>query len=231
MVENAFSFNGVSSTEFNMIVSGYGTYDAPQRDITMLAVAGRSGDLTLDNGRFENVDVTYKAAFYKGLNENYRAFNAYMANQKGYKRLEDTFHKDEFRLGVYKGGLNPKLKGYDMASLEIKFNCKPQRFLVSGEETQAFTQTGVVFNPTEFEAKPLIRLYGSGSLSVNGNTLVVTDVDASDYIDIDSELMDAFKGTTNLNAKISGVFPVLVSGKNTITYSGDFEVKPRWYVL
>jgi len=231
MVENAFSFNGVSSADFHMLVSGYGTYDAPQRDITMLTVAGRSGDLTLDNGRFENVDVTYKAAFYSGLNENYKAFNAYMANQKGYKRLEDTFHNDEYRLGVYKGGLNPKLKGYDMASVEIKFNCKPQRYLKAGDETLTFTQTGTLYNPTAFEARPLIRLYGSGTLTVNGVELTVTDIEAGDYIDIDSEMMDAFKGTTNLNAKISGEFPVLKSGENTITYSGDFEIKPRWYVL
>lgn len=231
MVENSFNFNGISSADFNMLVSGYGTYDTPQRDITMLAVAGRSGDLTLDNGRYSNVDVTYKAIIYKGLNSNYKALNARLATQKGYKRLEDSFHPDEYRLGVFKGGLSPKLKGYEAASLEFVFNCKPQRFLKAGEEIIAVSNSGIIENPTLFDAKPLIRAYGSGTLSINGNDLVITGIGTGEYIDIDSEIMNAYRDTTNLNSNISGDFPVLVAGENEITFDGDLEIEPRWYIL
>ncbi len=231
MVENSFSFNGISSNEFHMLVSGYGSYDTPQRDVKTLSVPGRNGDLTLDNGRYENVDVTYKAIIYKGLNENYKAFNSYMSKQHGYQRLEDTFHKDEFRLAVFKGGLKPKLKGYGAASLELTFNCKPQRFLKSGEEPIDISGSGTIFNPTSFDAKPLIKAYGSGTLSINGRELTITDVDSDDYIIIDSEMMNAYKGNVNLNSKITGEFPYLEEGDNEITFAGDLTIEPRWYVI
>lgn len=228
---DSFVFNGKSSTDFHLLISGYGTYRAPSRDVTMKSVAGRDGDLTLDNGRYKNVDITYKGVIYNSLMPNYRELVAWLLTQRGYKRLEDTFNPDEFRLGVFKESIEPKLKGYDAASMQITFNCKPQRYLKIGEEPIEINQTGIVANPTAFESRPLIRAYGSGTLSINSKNLVITGVSANDYIDIDSEIMDAFKGTVNLNSKISGEFPTLAPGDNEITFNGNLEIIPRWFNL
>ena len=52
---NAFQFNGRSSSEFGVYISGGGTYNAPERDVEFMAMPGRSGDLLIDNGRFKNI--------------------------------------------------------------------------------------------------------------------------------------------------------------------------------
>ncbi len=49
-------------------------------------------------------------------------------------------------------------------------------------------------------------------------------------ITIDSEQMDAYKGNTLLNNKMSGNFPVLPVGASSIIWSGEVtkvEVEPR----
>lgn len=228
--DNLFVFNGVASSDFGLIVSGYGTYAEPARDVTMLSVAGHDGDLTLDNGRFTNVDITYKALIYKDFDENFKNFTSFMYNQKGYKRLEDNLHPNEYRLGVFKSAIKPNIKGdYVAGSFEVTFNCKPQRFLKSGEEIIDLTDGGGLYNETQFAAKPLIRAYAAGNLTVNGKTLTISAVDG--YIDLDCEMLNAYKGTTNLNANVSGEFPTLVAGNNTIVYTGKLEIKPRWFIV
>lgn len=135
---NYFEFDGIKSTDFDVIISGEGVFNAPERDVEVVTIPGRNGTLQIDNGRFQNIDVTYPAYNHK---EPYTAFaddlmrlrNA-LASRRGYKRLTDTLHPDEFRLGVYKSGLEVKPYEYDnAAAFDITFDCKPQRFLTSGE--------------------------------------------------------------------------------------------------
>lgn len=92
-------------------------------------------------------------------------------------------------------------------------------------------------NPTPFDSQPLIRVYGTGSVEINGITITVSAVGTS-YTDIDCELMDCYEGSVNRNAYVSFStydFPVLVPGvtdvnviDNTIT---AVEIKPRWWVV
>lgn len=88
-------------------------------------------------------------------------------------------------------------------------------------------------NPTLFASKPLIRVYGQGTLYV-GNT-GVTVGGSYPYVDIDAELGDCYYGSTNANSVVSfsGGFPTLEPGANFVTYTGfsDVEITPRWWRL
>ena len=51
---------------------------------------------------------------------------------------------------------------------------------------------------------------------------------------IDCEQMDAYAGTTNLNNLVSGSFPVIPGGEQTITITGgitSISVVPNWWTL
>lgn len=228
IIDNMVVFNDTSTKDFHILVSGYGSFNTPERDITLLDVKGRDGSLAIDNGRFNNVDLTYKCLIYRDMKPDYDAFRAFIATQRGYKRLEDTFHVDEFRMAMIKDAIEANPKGdYEAISFELVFNCKPQRFLKSGEDIIEVVNSGIIENPTLFDAKPLIRMYGNGTIIINGRTMTVTNVNG--YIDIDSDLMNAYKGSTNMNNNISGEFPILNAGENEITCSNRIEIKPRWF--
>ena len=87
-------------------------------------------------------------------------------------------------------------------------------------------------NPSAMVSKPLLRLTGTGTAVVNGTTIVVNSVD--EYVDIDCDTMQIFKGTTNKSSTVTMTdFPQLKSGNNTITKSGltNIIVTPRWWKL
>ncbi len=99
--------------------------------------------------------------------------------------------------------------------------------------------TLTVTNPTAFESRSYIKLYGSGTVTLNvssGDSTSSWTISAIDeYIEIDSELMNCFKGTVLKNDTVTGDgFPMLQSGVSTIACVGDvtrIEVIPRWCCL
>lgn len=55
----------------HFVISGYGTYGAPERDVEAVAVPGRNGDLIFDNGRFTNAEVYYDIGWARGFAGGY----------------------------------------------------------------------------------------------------------------------------------------------------------------
>ena len=84
-------YDGQSSLEYGVHISGTETFDAPERDITALSIPGRNGDLIFDNGRYKNIDVTYPAFIHRNFARNAQAMRAWLMKSPGYKRLEDTY--------------------------------------------------------------------------------------------------------------------------------------------
>ena len=237
-MRNWFIFDNENSKDYGVYISGMGTYNAPQRDIESVSIPGRNGDLTLDNGRYENILVRYPAFIVRDFNSNVSAFRNMLLSHTGYFRLEDSYHPDEYRKARYSGGFNAEvLDTHNAGKFEISFDCCPQRFLKSGEQKYSFSATGSLLNREQTIALPLIRAYGtSGSLTINGVSIAISG--ASSYTDIDCELMEAYKDTlaTNKNSTITltnGKFPYLSPGTNSISFTGltSLDVYPRWWRL
>lgn len=230
---NYFTFDGERSDRYGVGISGSGTFNAPQKDVEMVSVPGRNGDLTISNNRFENIKITYPAYIASKMPDKIGGFFAMLLSGRGYKRLEDTYHPEEYRMAVFSGNVKVDPVALNVAAeFKLEFDCKPQRFLKIGELSTTLTVTGKIYNPTLFEAKPLLRLYGTGYVKVNSQQITVNS--ASGYTDIDCELMEAYKGSTNCNANV--VLPdsvVLIPGDNVITISGitQIDITPRWWTV
>lgn len=170
---NSLTFGPVNSSDFDVIISGEGVFDAPKKDVEKVSIQGRNGDLIIDRNRYENITVSYPAYYYKDNMYDFKSilnnFRSALASQRGYQRLEDTFNPDEFRLGMFADGFEvDPLKHNTVAQFSIEFDCKPQRFLKSGEVPQEFTADGSIYNPTPFEAAPLLEVEGRGEIELNG---------------------------------------------------------------
>lgn len=133
-MNNSLIFGGVNSADYGVWLTGSGTFSAPERDVEFVAVPGRNGELVVDNGRWRNIEVAYPANIPRDFDQRMTEFRSAMCRQRGYQRLEDTYHLDEYRLGAFVMGLEPETiplnRGGDF---NLVFNCKPQRFLKSGE--------------------------------------------------------------------------------------------------
>lgn len=228
------TFAGKNLGDFGVWISGGGTFNAPARDVSFQAIPGRNGDLLFDNGRFENITVTYPAFISRRFQPRVDDLRAFLTGQIGYQVLRDTYHPDEFRMAAFVGGLSVNPTTLNRAGrFNLTFRCKPQRFLDAGAiPLPEFTAAGVIFNPTQFPARPLIKVYGtSGSITLNGVTVAVSGITGGSA-DIDCDLMEVpgFNKTTILS---NGEFPQLDPGENALTFSGFSRVviTPRFYTI
>lgn len=92
-----------------------------------------------------------------------------------------------------------------------------------------------IYNPTLFDALPLIRVYGAGTVDIGGVEVTVASSNY-EYIDIDCDIMDCFHGTDNCNSLVSfsgNDFPTLPSGVTAISLDGvtKVEITPRWWMV
>ena len=227
-----FVFDGVSSKDYDALISGYETFGLPERDEKTVDVAGRNGSLVFDNGRWKNKAIAYKGLIYHDFRKHYEELESALASKTGYCRLEDTINPEIYRIARRSGEINFNLHGdYKAASFSVGFDCKPQKYLKSGEKAIEFTGEGVLMNTTQYTALPLIRVYSAGTLQIGNYTMIISEVDG--YIDIDCDLMNAYKGSANLNNKVSGEFPKLDAGQNGVRLNtiSKIEIIPRWWTL
>lgn len=231
---NSLTFNSINSLAYGVYISGTGVFNAPSRDREMIEVPGRNGDIINDRGRYRNIEITYPAFIIKDFAEKVRLWSNKILEPIDYARLEDTYHPDEFRLAVLSQGMEVDPVSWLAAgSFELTFNCRPERFLKSGETAQTFAADGTITNPTDMAAKPIIRVYGSGKVEVNGAEITIESHTLS-YIDIDCDLQEAFCGSVNANQYISvDEFPTLDSGANNVDLTGvtSVQITPRWWRL
>ena len=242
---NSFTFGTVNSADFGIYIGGEGTFNAPERRGEMITIPGKNGALFLDEGAFENIELTYPAFNYEEDLATFRTKLAGLRNalcsQIGYQRLTDTFHPDEYRLAVFKSGLDVSPIKHNTASeFNITFDCKPQRWLVSGETDQTFTSSGSITNPTLFDAKPMLAVTGSGILTLGTQTMtIVARASSSSVLYIDCESQEAWEvsgsGKVSRNDYIQNAgeeFPVLSAGANTVTLGSGITrvvITPRWW--
>ena len=173
-------FGGVDSSDYGIYISGEGTYNAPERDVELVNVPGRNGAIALDQGRYNNIKVTYPAMVLEADQEHFRErlseFRNAILSQKGYQRLEDSYHSDEFRMGVYHDGLEVSdiLTLARGGNFELIFDCKPQRWMSDGDIPVPVSSGDVLQNPTYSSANVFDNSYKfDRSLLNTGDTINV----------------------------------------------------------
>lgn len=163
-----FTFDGVNSLDYDIYITGEGVYNAPERAVEKVSVPGRNGDLTIDQGRFENLEVTYAqcgcaAKTQAELAEKVAAFRNALCSRVGYKRLTDDYNKDEYRMAMYVSGLEVEaIAQHRMGTFDIVFDAKPQRFLYTGETPRLLVQGMTPKNP-QTESGAIVSVESDGA--------------------------------------------------------------------
>lgn len=238
-MNNYFIFNGISSEDCGAYIAPSDIDNAPQRDVEKIKVPGRNGSLIIDNGRFEDAPQAYNGIIYDNdkFDEYINMFRSIVLGSVGYKRLEDTFKPDEYRMAIFDGEFSPKVirMWKKLGKFELRFTCKPQRYLKLGEKTNEFTTAGALFNPSVFETQPMIRVFGWGQINIGDYSMFVGE-NSLPYVDIDCERMDAYYNNINCNNMISleSDFPILKKEETLISFDSTvtlLQIVPRWWIL
>lgn len=172
------TFGDINSKDYGVYIEGESAFNAPQRDVELIEIPGRNGAYVHDMGRYSNIEVSYPAGLFghseSEFAEKISNFRNAICSKKGYQKLTDDYNPDEYRMGVYSSGLDVKPAILRAGEFELKFNCKPQRFLTSGDVPVSLDSGDTLTNPTLFESKPLIECKGYGDIGIGDKTISIT---------------------------------------------------------
>ena len=240
--------DGKPTKDFGVYLSGNGTFKAAEKELEEFKIPGRNGTFHYKSDTYKNVIVPYDCFIFKDFKRNVAALRSFLLSREGYVRIEDTHHPDEFRMGIYHEEFAPDVfDDLSAAQFTLNFDCKPERWLKSGERPIEYTANGILINSTYFTAKPLVRIYGTpatfASFSIglaDKPTIIIVKIPEEGYIDIDTENEQVYCGDTMLDSDLSfhasntqHKFPTIVPGRNVVWFSGATKVvvTPRWWIL
>ena len=137
IILRSFYIDGESSADYGLLITGEAVWNGAAYDYDFVQIPGRSGDLVLDNGRFQNITVTYPCAV-RDLSKM-SAIRSWLLSKRGYHRLTDDYNPSEFRMGAVIDGLSVDPFNAQAGTFTVSFNCKPQRYLATADKEQQFT--------------------------------------------------------------------------------------------
>lgn len=238
------TWNGVTSDSLNILVESVPDYEKPARKVEIYSVPGRNGDIVRVQDAWKNTRQAYRISAGDGTMHSvpgaFSSVASWLYGPTGYQRLEEDFDTTHFRLARFDGPFSVENVMTRTGRALIIFDCKPQRFLVSGETPVTIINASeTITNPTIFNARPLLLVTGGGQegiVSVNGTTFTISDTTVPVYIDC--ETMDCYDSSgNNLNSIVSSStseFAVLEPGENSIGLDGavsTVQITPRWWEL
>ena len=239
---NAFYLDGTPSTDFGILMQEPPKIPVAERDVETIDIPGRHGSLTVDHKRYKNVHPVFKCAMLVEsgtMDQAEQRLNAFLQSTAGYRRLETTYEPGIYRMARVEAGISLEKIQNQAGYFDVRFDMKPQRFLISGE-TPVKCRPSQNLRNSGMPSLPLIRLTRSGPGSFSVGDFTVKIQGEGDLV-IDCENQNAYRelpggAIENANSSLLSVdeFPVLQPGDNPVTWSAEiqsFEVAPRWWKL
>lgn len=135
-------FNGIASTDYDIQVETYPNYETPLKDYESVHVPGRNGDIYISSDSYKNVNRTYEISVASLKPNQYtnlaNGVSEWLHSSIGYARLEDSYEPEYYRMAVYDESFSLENILNHGGKTTINFNCKPQRFLKSGDKPLIF---------------------------------------------------------------------------------------------
>ncbi len=248
MLESYLIWNGVSSEEFdNLMIKKVPSLSRPRRKRDVYSVAGRNGDVIIDQDAYEDIDQEYQLFIYadeKGTEVAERAAEIaeWLYNtDSGYIQLQDSYDAEYVRYAYISDQVEIENALAQFGTVVIPFRMRPERFLSGGLMESELSGSPVqVSNLTKFASRPLFYVEsntaGAATLTVNDVTISISSL--QDYLYIDCDEQNVYRQKTeNKNSLVTlsgGEFPVLHSGENTISWSSRVSkvvLTPRWWTI
>lgn len=209
----------------------------PKRRYEIFELQGIDGQEVEDLGTFDDVKIDVEFNFIDRANINIKATKIlnWLNNINDYKL---SFSDDSERYRKVKMiectdiERQLRVKG----SFTVSFICDPFKYYIeSSLITIKANNYSIYSNELVYNAKPSVKVYGSGdiTLTINNKDIILKGI--SDHIILNSILMEAYNDNVeNLNNKMNGEFPILQAGLNTISWIGNItkiEITPNWRTL
>lgn len=231
-----FIFNNKKNIDLGIKVVKRPNIPIPERNIELKSLKGRDGSLTRDYKTYNDIKISVSLNFISGENDfiNKGAEIAdwlynitdnkliFSDNDKFYYKVKKIECKD----------IERSLKV--IGKFIVTFVCDPYKYYLENNDIEITNSTEVNSPMLVVDSEPIISISGSGNINliINDKRIVLENVEEN--LIINSSILECYKEKENLNYKMSGEFPILKNGENTINIEGNIEsikIKPNWRCL
>ncbi len=219
-----FIYNGISSKDMGVILKKLPPITKPKKRIEIVQVPGRNGTLHIDENCYEPINISLECTLKKNINvrditkwliefgtitfsdELDKYYNATITNSIPLERVFRLYREFIIQL---------ELQPIAQSTQEYIYNCNN-----TNENTLKIDSSAEMY--------PYIKLTGTGEVKLTINNKICTVTIDDEYIELDSELQNAYKGVKNKNDKMNGEFPILIPGNNKIQITGNATMQIKY---
>lgn len=231
------NFNNSSNTDFNLKVEHRPNVPTPQRDIRFTPIDGRySGSLTEDMGTYGDIEISidFSGVYQDNFFDTLRQIKKWLIgnindNSLSFSDDDGYFYKVK-KVSIDKD-IERKLKV--LGRFSAVFVCEPYLY-EAGHVLSYTTSTQKTIYNDGYVSEPIIKVYGTGNITITLNNKNIYLTNIVDYIILDSIAQIATKGTVRMDNNVLGDYPLFLAGNNTISWTGavsKIEITPNWRYL
>ena len=229
-------YRDISCEEVGMTIKRRPSIPAPKRRVQTVKIAGRDGELVIDEGLYESIVIKVEFNFLtKSPDQWMDAFRKAKEWLSGHGNLCFSDDMDWFFDVNYVEITDTERTTRRLGNFTAEFHCDPYMYSRDGQNLISVDESGL-YNPY-MTAHPIYYITGTGSgtLTVNGKTVDFVSESIgvlTGMLTIDTDLMRTVHYSTPANNAISGLYEDLYlrNGMNYISISSGFtvEIVPRW---
>ena len=236
MLNETFYLDGIDAASVGIHLQKPIVFSEAVQNIESKTIPGRNGALIFDTGSYKNRSGSASCfCLQEDVEAAVSSAGRFLMGLKGYRRLETSEDPNHYWMARVKNSPQIEMRLRVLAPFEIEFDCKPQRFVKSGENAVVFTESGSISNQYGQTALPLITLYGNGTGTLTIGSCIVEVKSLDGVLYLDSDTQNAYNNNGNQNMNINApTFPTLTDGDTQIAFSGGIErveIVPRWWEL
>ena len=236
MLNETFYLDGIDAASAGIRLQKPIVFSEAVPNIESKTIPGRNGNLIFDTGSYKNrIGSASCFCLQEDVETAISSAGQFLMSKNGYRRLETSDDPNHYWMARVENSPQIEMRLRVLAPFDISFDCKPQRFLKSGENAIVFTASGSLSNQYGQIALPLITLYGQGKGTLTIGDCVVDVKELDEILFLDSDTQNAYNNNGNQNMNINApVFPTLTDGDTQIAFSGGIErveIVPRWWEL
>ncbi len=231
-MKDYFLWNGVDCRQYGIHVTEQPPITIPSERATFTNVPGRSGSLTTLEGNDVYDDLRLTASCFIADPARIPAIAAWLkgSGQVTFANRQGGFYQARI---VNQIPFEKILRGNPHRAFAVNFRCKPFWYQAGVEPISLTTSGTFITNPGSVFSEPVITVYGSGEVTLMVG-MTITGLEITNSITLDTPLMEAYSGSTSMNNRMSGDFPMLLPGQNAVSWTGNVSrvvVQPNWRYL
>lgn len=217
------------------------TIENAVRDVEIVEIPGKNGDIVIDNGRYKSVAFSPKFIMWKKSNfmsfeEQQNALTDLMTGAYGYSEMTILGNSNYTYMARVVDEVRITLDDEVSAEVEINFSLKPIKYITSGLNTVNLVNGAILNNIGKVSSNPMIVLTGTGNVTLTLGSKTVVFKNITDGVVVDFE----HKTVTNLDKNspkwetlYTWPLPSIPVGSNKISWDNSgFKISmiPRWGV-